>query len=127
MRSWSVGLIFTIAALFANAQTSSAPQHNITVRVVEASTDKPLAGITVNLRLGQHPGRKTLQQTTDSRGAAYFYLQPPLSERVSADAFSIRYHEIRADPEINSLPQEVTIPVRRLSFMESLHFIFVGD
>jgi hypothetical protein len=70
--------------------------------------------------------RKTLQQKTDSQGAAYFYLQPPLPSGVSADANSILYHAIHADPEFNVLPQEVTIPVRHLSFMESLHLIFVG-
>lgn len=126
-RTLSIGLIFAITALFAWAQTSGTPQHNITVRVIEASTSKPLPHITVNLRLGQYPGRKTLQQSTDSQGAAYFYLQPPLLEGVSVDAFSIRYHAIQADPMISSLPQEVTISVRHLTFMESLHFIFLGD
>jgi hypothetical protein len=127
MRRCFVGLVLALAVLFANAQTSTALGHNIVVRVVDASTDQPLSGITVNLRLGQYPGRKTLQQTTDSRGAAYFYVQPPLPDGVSVDAFSVRYHEIHADPEINFLPHEITVPVRRLSLMESLHFLFAGD
>jgi hypothetical protein len=126
-RARPVGLVFAIAVLFASAQVPSAPQHNITVHVVEARTGKPLPHITINLRLGQYPGRKTLQQNTDSQGAAYFYLQPPLPDGVSADAFSIRYHAIQADPEISSLPQEVTILVRRLTFLQSLHFMFAGD
>jgi hypothetical protein len=122
-----VGLIFAIAVQLASAQVSTAPQPNITVHVIEQGTSKPLPNITITLRLGQYPGRKTSQQKTDSQGAAYFYLQPPLPDGVSADAFSTHYHEIQADPQITSLPQEVTIPVRRLSFMQSLHLIFAGD
>ena len=121
------GLIFAITVRLASAQVSTTPQPNITVRVVEQRTGKPLPNITINLRLGQYPGRKTLQQKTDVQGAAHFYLQPPLPDGVSVDAFSTRYHEIQADPQITSLPQEVTIPVHHLSFTQSLRFIFAGD
>ena len=94
---------------------------------METTTGKPIPGITVNLRLGDYPGRNTVQYTTDSNGTAYFYLAPPLLNGVSVDAFSVRYHATQSDAEIKYLPQQVTIPVRRLSLIQSLHYIFAGD
>jgi hypothetical protein len=123
----AIGVVFGVAALFQGLDAQSTPQRNVTVHVVEANTGKPLSDVAVNLRLGDSPGRRTLQTKTDSNGIAYFYITQPLPHTVSVDAFSIHYHEIEHDPIITSLPQEVTIPVRRLSVLESLHFLFVGD
>ena len=109
----AIGVVFGVAALFQGLDAQS--------------TGKSLSDVAVNLRLGDSPGRRTLQTKTDSNGIAYFYITQPLPHTVSVDAFSIHYHEIEHDPIITSLPQEVTIPVRRLSVLESLHFLFVGD
>lgn len=120
-------MALAIAALLLSASNLFAQQHNIAVHVVDADTGKPLPHIYVNLRLGDYPGRKTIQAKTDSTGTAFFYIAPPLPQYVSADGFSSHYHEIKADPAITSLPQEVTIPMRHLNLWQSLHYLFMGD
>jgi len=122
-----ISRLFVIALLSPITSLFPAPPPNITVHVIEEKTGKPLSHIRVDLFVGNYPGRKVLHETTDSWGTAYFYLVPPLQNGVSVFPFSVRYYETRSNPEITSLPQEVTIPVRRLSLMQSLQYIFAGN
>jgi hypothetical protein len=101
---------------------------DVRVHVVDARTAKPLPKIAVNLRLDSGSrSRTTIQHETDSSGTACFAAPQPLPSFTSVDAFSIHYHEIEADPLIKSLPQDVTIRLRRLNFLQSLHYALLGD
>ena len=102
-------------------------QHNISVHVIEARSGKPLPHITVNLRLGCDRGRKSIQQATDTSGIAYFDLPSSVPGCMTVDAFSVRYHATKADPQIMSIPSDVTISVQRLGFFQSLNFLLWGD
>ena len=45
----------------------------------------------------------------------------------SIDAFSAHYLSVGSDPFVKQLPSDVTIRMRRLSWMESLKHVLTGE
>ncbi len=117
-----------LASLFLLAFVGQAParQCDLQVRVVDVDTGRALPKIAVNLRIGI-ANRKTVQQETDSTGTTCFAIPALVEQWTSVDAFSLRYHSIHADPLIRHLPEQVTIPMKHLSLLESLRYLYEGD
>lgn len=121
-------MLTSLFALMLFSTAAAAQQRcDLRVHVVDASTGKPLPKMYVNLRFGTNEGRKTVQQQTDPSGTTCFAMQQPVAPWTSVDAFSMRYLSTHADPLIRHLPDEVTIRMRHLSWMESLRYVLEGD
>ena len=117
-----------LATLFLLAFVGPVPsrQCDLWVRVIDVDTGKALPKIAVNLRIGVGD-RKTVQQETDSTGTTCFAIPALVEQWTSVDALSLRYHSIHADPLIRHLPEQVTIPMKHLSLLESLRYLYEGD
>jgi len=141
---------FTVL-LLALLSTGSMLCHaqDITVHVVESGTLKPVPNIDLNLRIDcMNPKRpKAVQQKTARSGTAIFRTVSTEAAPVCVDLFSIAYDSLDLDavfatpddarrlksadklknPIITAVPAEVTFHVRKRSFPERLHFMFIGD
>jgi len=118
-------MVALVLALAFAGQAAS-PPCDLRVRVVDGATGKALPEIAVNLRLGLE-NRRTIQQRTDALGSTCFTVPTLAKPLTSVDAFSVHYQSIGADPKIMSLPNDVTIRMKHLSWFESLRYIFQGD
>jgi hypothetical protein len=139
----------TLALIFVLAGTGSCHAQDITVHVVDDDTQKPIKGITLNLRTDcLSPKRpKALQQKTDAFGTAVFHSVSLAGEPICIDTFSVIYgyaaHKsidyVFASREkveqlklgkwnsvVTALPAEVTYYLQKRSLGERLQFLFQG-
>jgi hypothetical protein len=127
----------------------SCTAQDITVHVIEKSSQKPVEGVYLNLRLDcQNPHRpKAQQQKTDGSGTPVFRSVSFARAPACMDLFSVEYASLDLDyifglpgqiqgmnetgkllnPVITAFPADVTYHVRKRSFAERLHFLFAGE
>lgn len=138
--------IFTITILF----VAKCFAQDITIHVVEDKTNKPVSGVTLNLRancLSQNRPA-ALQQQTNAMGAAAFHAVSLAKPPVCLDLFSITYFSLDFDylfetPDqlkesgyipkngvgnqvITTFPAEVTFRVQKRTLAQRLEFLVQG-
>jgi hypothetical protein len=138
--------IFTITMLF----VAKCFAQDITVHVVEDKTNKPISGVTLNLRTScLSPNRPAaLQQQTDASGVTVFHTVSLAKPPVCLDLFSITYSSLNLDylfetpdqlkesgyvpisgvgnPVITTFPADVTFRVQKRTLAQRLEFLFQG-
>jgi hypothetical protein len=135
----------TLALLLVLARSCGA--QNITIHVINDDTQRPVKGVTLNLRADcLNPKRpKALQQRTDASGKAVFNSVSLAGEPICIDLFSVAYEFVPykttdyvfASPEkakqlrlqnsvLTSLPADVTYHVQKRPLGERLRFLFLG-